>query len=80
MIGEFPSLSAPVAQLAKQLSLLLVSPFTLTYLPIFITLEYHHPQVAPPPYVNGHEDPYQIFAPGDKKGPHLAVGRLGHPG
>lgn len=27
MIGEFPSLSGPVAQLASQLSLLLVRPF-----------------------------------------------------
>ena len=27
MIGEFPSLSAPVAQLASHLSVLLVSPF-----------------------------------------------------
>ena len=38
-IVEFPSLSAPVAQLASPLSLLLVSPFILACLPLFFTLE-----------------------------------------
>lgn len=39
MIVELPSLSAPIAQLASQLSLFLVSPFILTCLPLFLTLE-----------------------------------------
>jgi hypothetical protein len=39
MIVEFPSVSAPVAQLTSQLSLLLVAPFILTCSPLFLTLE-----------------------------------------
>jgi hypothetical protein len=39
MIVEFSSVSAPVAQLGSQLSLLLVSPFILTSLPHISTLE-----------------------------------------
>jgi len=39
MIVEIPSLSAPVAQLASQLSLPLVGPFILTCSPLFLTLE-----------------------------------------
>jgi hypothetical protein len=39
LIVEFPSLSAPVAQLASPLSLLLVGPFILTCSPLFLTLE-----------------------------------------
>jgi hypothetical protein len=38
-IVEFPSVSAPVAQLTSQLSLLLVAPFILTCSPLFLTLE-----------------------------------------
>jgi hypothetical protein len=48
MIVEFPFLSVTIAQLASQLSLLLVGPFIMTCLPLFLTLEEHHPQVAPP--------------------------------
>jgi hypothetical protein len=39
MIVEIPPLSAPVAQLASQLSLPLVGPFILTCSPLFLTLE-----------------------------------------
>jgi hypothetical protein len=39
IIVEIPPLSAPVAQLASQLSLPLVGPFILTCSPLFLTLE-----------------------------------------
>lgn len=66
MIIEFPSISAPVVQLTSPLSLLLVGPLTVTCFPLFLTLEEHYPQVAPP-YVNAHEALTRFLHLEDKK-------------
>jgi len=66
MIVEFSSVSAPVAQLGSQLSLLLVSPFIL----IFCRSAQLWNNTTPkwhPPYVNAHETPTRFLYPGDKK-------------
>jgi hypothetical protein len=50
MIVEFPFLSAPVAQFASQLSLLVIIHFVM----FAALLNAEHPKWGPPPYVNGH--------------------------
>ena len=65
MIVEFAFLSAPVAQLASQLSLLVIIHFDM----LAALLNAEHPRWGPPPYANGHGLLPDFLHPGDKKSP-----------
>ena len=74
---EFPSLFAPVAQLASPLSVLLVSPFY--RLTALLNTGITPPKWHVPLTSMGIRPPTRFLHPGDKKEPYSASGRLRHP-